>query len=159
MRNAVAWRVSFGQRHGRRCQLACQLSAAFSSTGNPACANAITQRYAQPLARSRLRSLLYSSVGFSLRPRKNTPSTPPQLPREIVLLVNIPPPRELSGRRLQCYTPARACSDTHSTDRNRTGDESNFPFTRLYSGSYAWPLLCTGIQFLKQIGAPHVVEA
>src|SRR4029077_7643309 len=58
-----------------------------------------------------------------------------------------------------CYTPARACSDTHSTDRNRTGGESNFPFTRLYSGSYAWPLLCTEIQFLKQNRAPHVVEA
>jgi hypothetical protein len=76
----------------------------FSSTGNPARANATTQRYRQSLARSRLRSLLFSSVGFSLPPRKNAPSTPPQLPREIVLLVNIPRPRELSRHRLQCYT-------------------------------------------------------
>ena len=131
----------------------------FSSTGDPACANATNAALSPILGTFAIAFFAFSSVGFSLPPRKNAPSTPPQLPREIVLLVNIPPSRELSGRRLQCYTPARACSDTHSTDRNRTGGESNFPFTRLYSGSYAWPLLCTEIQFLKQIGAPHVVEA
>jgi len=105
--------LGFGQRHGRRCQLACQLG--------PLAPSATRCNFEHPFEDSR--------------------------------------PRELSRRRLQCYTPARACSDTHSTDRNRTGSESNFPFTRLYSGSYAWPLLCTEIQFLKQNRAPHVVEA
>src|SRR5215469_11739730 len=135
-----------GQRHGRRCKLSLStlghsplsrrkrnLERRPSSVGFGTCASAKIQRERHCLIEA-VKSFFAKSVSQSI-PLANCH-----------LLIAM-----LHSRR--------ACSNAHSTDRNRTGGESNFPFTRLYSVTYAWPQLCAGTQFLKQNASPHVVEA
>jgi hypothetical protein len=47
-----------------------------------------------------------------------------------------------------------ACSDTHGTARYRTVKVLEFGLNRLLSIEYAWPLRCTAVGLLKQIGVP-----
>ena len=53
-------------------------------------------------------------------------------------------------QQVRCYTRVSTCSDAHGTDRKRTTRATEFPFNRLISVGYAWPLRCTKLWILAK---------
>jgi|SRR5580704_237145 hypothetical protein len=75
----------------------------FSSTGDPACANATNAALSPILGTFAIAFFAFSSVGFSLRPHKNTPSTHPSSAEKSFF-------RRTSGGHANCH--ATDCSAT-----------------------------------------------